>query len=70
VDVNHQDSFGTFALGIASREGHADLVRLLGQCEADVNLQDKEGVCSLMEATSSGMSSPATLQSQGGFARL
>jgi ankyrin repeat protein len=54
LDVNCQDSFGTFALGIASRERHSDLVRLLGQCGADVNLQDKEGVCSLMVATSGG----------------
>ena len=40
LDVNHQDSSGSLALGIASREGNTDLVRLLLHCDADVDLQD------------------------------
>ena len=54
LDVNHQDSSGSFALCIASREGHTDLVRLLLQREAGVDLRDGEGISSLMEATSGG----------------
>ena len=51
LDVNHRDSSGSFALGIASREGHANLVSLLLKSRANVNLQDKEGISSLMMAT-------------------
>ena len=54
LDVNHRDSSGSFALGIASREGHANLVSLLLKSRANVNLQDKEGISSLMMATVSG----------------
>ena len=39
---------------ISSREGHTDLVSLLLKCRADVNLQDGEGLSSLMEAVSCG----------------
>ena len=52
--MNHQDRSGSFALGIASSRGHTDLVRLLLQREAGVDLQDGEGTSSLMEATSGG----------------
>ena len=54
LDVNHKDSSGSFALNIASREGHTDLVSLLLKYSADVNLQDEEGLSSLMEAVSCG----------------
>ena len=54
LDVNHRDSSGSFALGIASREGHTNLVSLLLKSRANVNLQDKEGISSLMMATVSG----------------
>ena len=54
LDVNHRDSSGSFALGIASREGHTNLVSLFLKSRANVNLQDKEGISSLMMATVSG----------------
>ena len=54
LDVNHRDSSGLFALSIASREGHANLVSLLLKSRANANLQDKEGISSLMMATVSG----------------
>ena len=47
LDVNHQDSSGSLALGIASREGNTDLVRLLLHCDADVDLQGGAGISSL-----------------------
>ncbi len=54
LDVNHRDKSESFALGIASREGCFHLVQHLLQCRADVNLQNGDGISSLMEATSSG----------------
>ena len=55
LDINHQDISGSFALGIASSEGQSDLVTLLlNSGKADVNLQNKEGMSSLMEASSNG----------------
>ena len=55
LDINHRDTSGSFALSIASREGHTDLVEfLLKTRKADVNQQNKEGLSSLMEASAEG----------------
>ena len=55
LDVNYKDRSGSFALGIASSEGHTKLVEyLLRSGQAKVNQQDEEGVSSLMQATAGG----------------
>ena len=55
LDINHKDRLGSFALSIASREGHIELVEwLLKYGRAKVNQQDKNGVSSLMEASAGG----------------
>lgn len=55
LDINHKDSSGSFALGIASKEGHTKLVEfLLKSRRANINQQDKDGVSSLMEACAGG----------------
>ena len=55
LDVNHKDRSGSFALGIASREGHTKLVEcLLKSRKANVNQQDNDGISSLMYASSGG----------------
>ena len=54
LNINHQDTSGSFALSIASSEEHIKLIELLLEYRAHVNLQDSEGISSLMEASVSG----------------
>ena len=55
LDVNYRDNSGSFALGIACREGHTKLVEYLLNLETvNVNQLDINGVSSLMEATAGG----------------
>ena len=54
LDVDHKDGSGAFALSIASREGHIQLVELLLKFRANVDQQDEEGLSSLTEACSRG----------------
>ena len=54
LEINHQDTLGSFALSIASIEEHIKLIELLSEHRARVNSQDSEGISSLMEASVSG----------------
>ncbi len=56
LDPNHQDNneSGSFALNIASSDGHSSLVKLLLTFGANVDQQDKQGVSSLMKACGEG----------------
>ena len=55
LDINHKDRGGSFALSIASREGHTKLFELLLKSRrAKVNQQDNDGISSLMYASSGG----------------
>ena len=58
LDINHKDDSGTFALLIASREGHTKLVEcLLDSGRAYINQQDRDGESSLMMASAGGFTS-------------
>ena len=54
LNINHQDTSGSFALSIASSEEHIKLIKLLLEHRGRVNSQDSEGISSLMEACVSG----------------
>ena len=57
LDINHTDSSGSFALSIASEEGHGKLTELLVKAGARVNQRGFEGASSLMLASSQGHAS-------------
>ena len=62
LDINHRDKSKSFALGLASRDGHVKLVEwILETGEANVNLEGEDGVTSLMEASASGQTQIAQL---------
>lgn len=55
LDINHKDKSGSFALSIACREGHTELVKfLLSTRKVNVNEKDRHDVSSLMQACNRG----------------
>ena len=54
VDINAQNKYGDTALMLASQNGHKDVVQLLLEKNAIVDIQNKYGMTALMKASSRG----------------